>query len=53
MKTPTWDETVQVVLSVFCNTVNAIEFDFTKKGIKFRLPKIDLSLIGADLIHLK
>lgn len=30
-------------LEIWCNTVNSIQFDFTKRNIK--IPKIDLSLI--------
>ena len=32
-------------LTVFCNTVNSIKFDFNaKKGIKINIPKIDLTI---------
>ena len=31
-------------IEVFCNTVNLIEFDFTKRDIKIKIPKIDLSI---------
>ena len=48
-----WDATDQLFLSMFCNAVNAIEFNFTKKGLQFRLPKIDISLLNTELLHLK
>ena len=31
-------------IEMFCNTVNLIEFDFTKRDIKIKIPKIDLSI---------
>jgi hypothetical protein len=34
----------QFLFEVFCNTVNSIRFDFTRKDLKIIIPKIDLSL---------
>ena len=48
-----WDAMDQLFLSMFCNAVNAIEFNFTKKGLQFSIPKIDISLLNAELLHLK
>ena len=31
-------------IEMFCNTVNLIEFNFTKRDIRIRIPKIDLSI---------
>ena len=31
-------------IEVFCNTVNLIEFNFTKRDIKIKIPKIDMSI---------
>lgn len=31
-------------LARFCNIVNSISFDFTKKGIKINVPKIDITI---------
>jgi hypothetical protein len=31
-------------IQVFCNTVNSIQFNFTKRDIIIRIPKIDLSI---------
>jgi hypothetical protein len=31
-------------IEVFCNTVNSIQFNFTKRDIIIRIPKIDLSI---------
>ena len=31
-------------LELFCNTVNAIQFDFTKRDVKINIPKIDVSI---------
>lgn len=35
---------ISPLIEVFCNTVNFIEFKFTKKSISLKIPKIDLSL---------
>jgi len=35
---------IRAWIEVFCNTVNLIEFDFTKRDIKIKIPKIDLSI---------
>ena len=40
----TWGDSDQLYLSLFCNVVNAIEFNFTKKGLHIRLPDINISL---------
>lgn len=32
------------MIEIFCNTVNNAQFNFTKRDIKIRIPKIDLSL---------
>lgn len=32
------------MLEVFCNAVNSLQFDFTKKGLKINIPKIDISV---------
>jgi hypothetical protein len=37
----------KLMLESFCNTVNSIRFDFTKKGLKINIPKIDISIFRA------
>ena len=37
----------QFLLEVFCNNVNSIRFDFTRKDLKIIFPKIDLSIFRA------
>jgi len=34
------------VVEMFCNVVNNIQFDFTQKSIRIKIPKIDLSLFN-------
>ncbi|MGD0495480.1 MAG: hypothetical protein ABSB28_05505 [Candidatus Bathyarchaeia archaeon] len=34
----------ECMCEVFCNAVNSVRFDFTKKGLKIRFPKINLNL---------
>ena len=36
-------------IEVFCNTVNNVRFNFTKREIKIRIPKIDFSIFRSDL----
>jgi hypothetical protein len=31
-------------IEIFCNTVNSVQFNFTKRDIRIRIPKIDLSI---------
>ncbi|MBN1245243.1 hypothetical protein JXA31_06585 [Candidatus Bathyarchaeota archaeon] len=38
---------VECMLEVFCNLVNSIRFDFTRKDFKIIIPKIDLSIFRA------
>jgi methionyl-tRNA synthetase len=33
-------------IEVFCNTVNNIKFNFTKRDIRIKMPKIDFSIFG-------
>lgn len=35
------------LIEIFCNTVNHIQFDFTKRDIKIKIPKIDLSIFKS------
>ena len=35
---------MQFLLEIFCNNVNSIRFDFTRKDLKIIIPKIDLSI---------
>lgn len=44
MSTDIWIH-ISTYLDVWCNTVNSIQFDFTKRDIK--IPKIDISLIKS------
>lgn len=39
-----YQETATTELEIFCNTVNSITFNFTKKDLKINIQKIDLSL---------
>jgi len=32
------------IIEMICNNINYIQFDFTKKDIKIKIPKIDLSI---------
>ena len=34
----------ECMLEMFCNTVNSIRFNFTKKDLKINMPKIDLTI---------
>jgi len=34
-------------IETFCNYVNSVQFDFTKRGLKIRIPKIDVSIFRA------
>jgi len=36
-------------LEDFCNYVNSIRFDFTKKGLKIHLPKIELAIFKTEI----
>jgi hypothetical protein len=36
-----------IAIEVVCNYVNAVRFDFTKKGLKINFPKIDISIFRA------
>ena len=36
--------TISPWIEIFCNTVNHIQFNFTKRDIKIKIPKIDLSI---------
>ena len=35
-----------------CNYVNAVKFDFTKKGLKFNIPKMDFSIFKISKSYL-
>ncbi len=39
--------TTNTLIGIFCNTVNSITFDFTRKDFKIIMPKIDISLFRA------
>jgi hypothetical protein len=34
-------------LEFFCNTVNSIRFNFTKKDLKINIPKVDISIFKS------
>jgi hypothetical protein len=34
-------------IETFCNYVNSVQFDFTKRGLRIRIPKIDVSIFRA------
>jgi hypothetical protein len=38
---------VESKIGLFCNYANSVRFDFTKRGVKIYLPKIDISLFRA------
>ena len=36
-------------IEIFCNIVNHIQYDFTKRDITIKIPKIDLSVFKTDI----
>lgn len=44
---PCLTKTVTTYLELFCNIANSMTFDFTKKGLKVNIQKIDLSIFRA------
>ena len=46
-----WDSFPRLIIEEFCNTVNDIQFNFTKRDIKINIPTIDLSLFRSRNIH--
>lgn len=44
---------IKIALTQWCNMVNAIQFNFTKKGIKIKFPKIDINLFKQSLSGIK
>jgi len=39
-----WEEWTSEEIEEFCMYANTVQFDFTKKGLKIILPKIDISI---------
>jgi len=39
--------TISSWIEIWCNTVNLIEFNFTKRDIKIKIPKIDFSIFRS------
>ncbi len=38
----------QLLFEIFCNSVNSINFDFTRKDFKIVFPKVDLSIFKTE-----
>ncbi len=38
---------MQFLLEIFCNTVNSIRFDFTRRDLKIVIPPIDLTIFRS------
>ena len=43
-ETPSMHRVITTDLEFFCNTVNSVTFNFTKKDLKINIPKIDVTL---------
>ena len=41
---PEFVKTITTDLEIFCNVVNSLTFNFTKKGLRVNIQKIDLSI---------
>jgi len=39
-----WQEAIVGCVGMFCNYANSIRFDFTKRDVKIRVPKMDISI---------
>ena len=39
----------ELYLELYCNTVNSIRFNFTRRDVKIHLPKIHLTIFRTDL----
>ena len=44
---PLLPKTITTELEIFCNIVNSMKFNFTEKGLRVNIEKIDFSLLRA------